>query len=244
MISELNFYPAKVLGAAGDGSKSKFPLALKIFGPGTDKRAIYALRYRAFLDIGVITPRTDALFFDRYDDLETAYTIGAFNSGVCVGSFRLTFGTGTAGSNTMPCQSVFTEVAQLEADGFANLVEFTRMVVAPELSNTSFRTTLYAALVRAGLIVAHAARADYGLISVHPDLVRFYGAMCGFRSLARSESYPGINAPAVLMGRNFRALDQKRTKQNPFFRIAPAEIASARATLFSPSTSVPEVALA
>ena len=242
MISELNFYPAKVLGSDDAGQRAKFPLALKIFGPRADKQMIYALRYRAFIDTGVITPRPDRLFSDNYDELASSYSIGAFRNGVCAGSFRLTFGSGTAGSNTMPCQSVFEEVGALQADGYTSLVEFTRMVVAPEITNTSFRATLYAALVRAGLIVAHAARADYGLISVHPGMVRFYASMCGFRSLARSESYPGINAPAVLMGRDFRALDHKRTKQNPFFKIAPAEITSARATLFP--NPAPELALA
>ena len=93
-----------------------------------------------------------------------------------------------------------------------------RMAVAPELTNTSFRTTLYASLVRAGLIIAHAGEADYGLISVNPSQVRFYEMMCGFKALARADDYPGINAPAVLMGRNFRALNARRIAQNPFFR--------------------------
>ena len=242
MISKLSFEPALVLQSAASRMPAAFPITLKIFGPGTNKQAIYALRYRAFIDMGVITPRPDALFFDAYDDLKSTFTIAAFSDGVCVGTFRLTFGNGEASSQTMPCQSVFDEVNALAQEGYNSLVEFTRMVVAPELTNTSFRTTLYASLVRAGLIIAHAARADYGLISVHPNLERFYGAMCGFRPLARAESYPGINAPTVLMGREFRALDAKRAKQNPFFKISSAEIESARATMFP--ASMTEVAMA
>ena len=239
MISQLNFEPALVLQNTPSRMPSAFPVALKIFGPGTNKQAIYALRYRAFIDIGVITSRPDALFFDCYDDLKSTFSIGAFSDGVCVGSFRLTFGNGRASNVTMPCQSVFSQIADLEAEGHKSLVEFTRMVVAPELTNTSFRTTLYAALVRAGLIIAHAAHADYGLISIHPNLVRFYAAMCGFQTMARAESYPGINAPAVLMGREFRALDEKRVKQNPFFKISPAEIESARETMFAVREAMP-----
>ena len=228
----MSFNPPLVLPRAGTKLPSSFPLDLKIFGPGTDKSAIYALRYRAFIEGGVITPREDGLFSDAYDNLDTTTTIAAFDRGTCAGTFRLTFGQGRPGAHTMPCQSIFEEVGGLGGAGYRRLVEFTRMVVAPELTNTSFRTTLYATLIRAGLIVAHAARADYGLISIHPDKVRFYEKMCGFRVMARSETYPGINAPAILLGRDFTALDDKRTRQNPFFRISPAEVAAARRIVF------------
>jgi hypothetical protein len=232
MISDLSFRPPLVLSREGAKGPAVFPLEIKIFGPGTDKRAIYALRYRAFIEAGLISQRDDALFADAYDELPTTTTIAAFDAVTCVGSFRLTFGQGNPAGDTMPCQEIFPEVGHLADGGYGRIVEFTRMVVAPELTNTSFRTTLYAALVRAGLIVAHAARADYGLISINPSQVRFYEMMCGFRELARAENYPGINAPAVLLGCDFQALDEKRTRQNPFFRLAPAEITRARSILY------------
>ena len=242
MISSLNFKPPLTLQSQGAGKAAKFPLDLKVFAPGTDKREIYALRYRAFIEVGLITARDDQLFFDDYDELPTTCTLAAFQGSDCVGSFRLTFGEGRPGGKTMPCQSIFSEVGRLEEQGFRRLVEFTRMAVAPELTNTSFRTTLYATLVRAGLIVADAGGADYGLISVNPSQVRFYEMMCGFNALARAESYPGINAPAVLLGREFQVLDQKRSKPDPFFRIAPNEITRARAQLFP--EPVAEIAVA
>ena len=230
MISCLNFKPPLVLHSKG--WKTKFPLELKVFAPGSNKRAIYALRYRAFIEAQLIAPRNDGLFFDDYDDLETTCTLAAFNGDACVGTFRLTFGEGRSGGATMPCQSIFHDVGALQAEGFHRLVEFTRMAIEPELTNTSFRTTLYATLVRAGLIVAHAARADYGLISINPSQVRFYEMMCGFKAMARAQDYPGITAPVMLMGRDFRELDAKRTKQNPFFRFAVHEVSAARALLF------------
>jgi hypothetical protein len=232
MISDLSFRPPLVLSRAGAKLSANFPLELKIFGPGTDKTAIYALRYRAFIEGGVIVPRDDGLFSDAYDDLDTTTTIAAFDRETCVGTFRLAFGQGKPGANTMPCQSIFDEVGELGASGYHRLVEFTRMVIEPELTNTSFRTTLYATLVRAGLIIAHAARVDYGLISIHPDKVRFYEMMCGFRPMARAEAYPGIIAPTVLLGRDFDALDEKRTRQNPFFKISSAEVTGARGIMF------------
>ena len=97
MISEMSFSPPLVLPRAGAKFPASFPLDLKIFGPGTDKSAIYALRYRAFIEGGVITPREDRLFCDAYDDLDTTTTIAAFDGERCAGTFRLTFGQGRPG---------------------------------------------------------------------------------------------------------------------------------------------------
>jgi Acetyltransferase (GNAT) domain len=230
MISCLSFKPPLVLQTQEASAGAAVPFDLKIFSPGTDKDEIYALRYRAFIEAGLIPARADRRFSDAYDDLDTTTTIAAFDGTACVGTFRLAFGR-EGGARTMPCQSIFAKARGLRRVGFRP-VEFTRMVVAPELTNTSFRTTLYATLVRAGLIVAHAARADFGLISINPSQVRFYEMMCGFSEMARGDDYPGITAPAVLLGRDFRALDAKRSLQNRFFKISEIEIARARALLF------------
>lgn len=232
MSLSLSFRPPLTLQTKGNGKPPKFPIDIRVFPAGSSKHDIYSLRYRAFIKDGVIVPRDDELFADAYDDLESTCSLGAYHDGVCVGTFRLAFGEGRPGVDTMPCQTGFPIVAMLEKQGFHRVVEFGRMAVEPSLTNTSFRTTLYASLVRAGLIVAKAGGADYGLISVHPKLSRFYELMCGFKVMARAESYPGINAPAVLLGRDFRILDHKRTLQNPFFHITSNEVTLARAQLF------------
>lgn len=229
MSSVLSFEPGSLLSAGQAAPRATFPLSVRVFAPNDDKRAIYALRYRAYLPLGVIAPRADELFFDDYDGLATTWTIGAFSGPSCVGSMRLTFGDGQ--SPTMPCQEVFPEVEHLSHDGHANLVEFTRLAVCPALTNTSYRATLYGALVRAGTMMAHAGEVDYALMSTHPDKTRFYTTLCGFDVIAHSENYPGINAPAVLLGRDFRALEHKRRSRNPFFRFSMSEIESARAAL-------------
>ncbi len=230
MISRLSFKPPLVLAAGTSGAGAVFPLDVKVYAPGTDKDEIYALRYRAFIDAGLILERPDARFTDAYDDLDTTTTLAAFDGSKCVGTFRLAFGAD--GTRSMPCQSIFPQARTLRQTGYTRPVEFTRLVIDPDLTNTSFRTTLYATLVRAGMIVANAARADYGLISINPSQVKFYAMMCAFREIARGDDYPGINAPAVLMGRDFRSIDAKRSLQNRFFRISEAEITRARAQLF------------
>lgn len=237
MSSVLSFEPLSLLSAIPAQVRQAFPLSIKVFGPSDEKRAIYALRYRAFRQLGVIDPRDDGLFFDRYDDLATSWSIGAFSGLACIGSMRLTFGDGQ--SPSMPCQEVFPEVETLSDRGYGNLVEFTRLAVCPSLTNTSYRATLYGALVRAGTMMAHAGDVDYALMSTHPDKTRLYTTLCGFEVIAHADDYPGINAPAVLLGRDFRALDRKRSSRNPFFSFSKSEIASARAALSS-SSCVPD----
>ncbi len=229
MSSILNFEPLSILSAVQAKVRQAFPLSINVFGPDDEKHAIYALRYRAFLQQGVIDPREDELFFDRYDDLPTTWTIGAFSDTACIGSMRLTFGDGL--SPSMPCQEVFPQVEALNNRGYSNLVEFTRLAVCPNLTNTSYRATLYGALVRAGTMMALAGNVDYALMSTHPDKTRLYTTLCGFDVIAQAEDYPGINAPAVLLGRDFRALDRKRSSRNPFFSFTVSELASARAAL-------------
>jgi hypothetical protein len=232
MTLSLNFKPPLTLQTSSEKKPSKFPIDIRIFSSNSDKRDIYRLRYRAFIKDGVIERRDDGMFNDAYDGLASTCTLGAYQGETCVGTFRLAFADGRAAKATMPCQELFGEVAGLQDQGYVRLVEFGRMVVEPTMLNTSFRTTLYATMVRAGMIVAEAGNVDYGLISVHPKLARFYEMMCGFRAMARAESYPGINAPAVLLGRDFGGLNQKRSKQNSFFRISAGEIAQARSELF------------
>ena len=138
MISELSFSPPLVLSRVGAKLPANFPLDLKIFGPGTDKTAIYALRYRAFIQSGVITPREDRLFSDAYDDLDTTTTIAAFDGATCAGTFRLTFGQGRPGAHTMPCQSIFGEVGGLGAAGYQQLVaKSARQFIRRSISSSS-----------------------------------------------------------------------------------------------------------
>jgi N-acyl-L-homoserine lactone synthetase len=243
MSSNLTFTPSLILDDGQGRTNARFPLELKVFTQGSAKRDIYALRYRAYMENEYIAPRNDGLFFDEFDELDTSYTIGAFDNAACVGSLRLTFGEGrVVGSNTMPCQEIFPEIGLLESRGFGRIVEFTRMAVEPELTNTSFKTTLYATLIRAGMILAHANRADYGVICVHPEKAKFYQMIAGFKPMAEADNYPGINAAATLLGREFRALNSKGARQNPFFRVTPVEIERARKSLFAHDDQIAAVA--
>lgn len=204
------------------------PISLRVFSNTTDRQEIYRLRYRAYLESKLIEPSPGESFSDTYDALQTSKTLGAFYNGVCVGSVRLAFGTGGSRTATMPCQSIFGDVAQVASAKSGTLVEFTRMVVDPAITNNSMRSTLYGAIVRGGMVVCNAGQADFALIAVMPKMTAFYRMMCGFNVLAEPRPYPGISEETNLMGRSFKALDDRRSGRNRFFNITPLEVDAVR----------------
>ena len=232
MIAELAFQPGLILDSSAGDAARNFPISLKTLGPGADKRDVYALRYRSFHAAGWIGPQTLEQFHDSFDELGSSLSIAAYQGETVVGTIRLTFGGEGLGTSTMPSQANFpAEIARLQALGNRRLVEFTRLAVEPGIGNTSFRTTLYGTLVRAGTVVALAGEVDYAVIAVHEKLARVYRFLAGFEELARSASYGDIAEPTHLLGRDFQALNSRRRLRNAFFRITPQDVATARVAL-------------
>ena len=232
LTTDMVFRPPLVLDSnAGDAAKN-FPIGLRIYSAISDRTDINRLRYRAFRDAGWIPENADREFVDRYDDLPSTYAIGAFHAGACIGSLRLAFGGAGQPHHAMPCEAQFSdEIGRVNPDRRLRLVEFSRMAVEPSLTNRSFRTTLYASLVRAGLILATADRTDVALIAVHRRVSPFYQAMCGFKVLGRSDTYADIEEPTDLLVLRFSEIEKRRHRVNAFFAFSPQEIEAARQVL-------------
>ena len=232
MTEAMTFHPPLVLDSNAGNAPKNFPISLRIYASTSDQSELYGLRYRAFRRAGWITENPRGEFADRYDSLPSTLAVGAFHNGACIGSLRLAFG-GKGLANAMPCEEQFGDaVRQLVDGGSLRLVEFSRMAVDPDLANSSFRTTLYASLVRAGFILGHAGDTQSALIAVHQRTSPFYRAMCGFRIIGASEDYAEISEPTHFLARDFEALDARRRQRNAFFTVSAAEIEAARATLF------------
>jgi N-acyl-L-homoserine lactone synthetase len=231
----MTFRPPLVLDTNGGDADKNFPISLKIYSSTADKSELYRLRYRAFNAAGWIGDNEAGALSDGYDVLPSTFAIGAFHNEQCIGTLRLALG-GAAASGLMPCEELFSqEIAALIADGNDRLVEFSRMAVEPSLTNNSFRTTLYASLVRAGFILTHAADIDTVVVAVHRRFSMFYQAMCGFKVLAKSDAYGDISEPTHFLGREMHELDARRRLRNAFFIFTRDEIERARHTLAAAS---------
>ncbi len=226
------FQPPRVLDN-NDGDPAKnFPISLHIYSSNSDMAELHRLRYRAFLAAGWIKENDAGMLSDRFDGLGTTVAVGAFHNGACIGALRLAFGGGHAPPHSMPCEDEFSdEVHALIAQGGARLVEFSRRAVEPALSNRSFRTTLYASLVRAGMILTTASHVDVALVAVHKNVSPFYQAMCGFEVLGTSASYAEIDEPTEFLALKAHALEERRRQRSGFFAFSQEEIAAAENTL-------------
>lgn len=232
MTSVLLFHPPLLLESGGEDPAKNFPITLRVLSSKCDKTELYRLRYRAFLTAGWIKEDAKGEFVDQYDHIASSFSIGAFHNDKCIGSLRLAFGGAGALPKSMPCEVPFgDEILSLAASGHRRFIEFSRMAVEPELTNNSFRTTLYGSLVRAGFISSYAGGADMALIAVHEKFSPFYQRMCGFRVLGASQSYADIREPTHLLGREMNALDDHRRQRNTFFEFSRDEVESARCVL-------------
>lgn len=228
----MTFQPPLVLDNNNGDTAKNFPISLDIYSSRSDLTELHRLRYRAFLAAGWIKENDTGMLSDRFDELETTVTVGAFHKGACIGALRLAFGGAHAPPFSMPCEDEFSqEVGALLAQGEQRLVEFSRMAVEPTLSNRSFRTTLYASLIRAGMILTTASHVDVALAAVHKNVSPFYQSMCGFKVLGTSASYAEISEPTEFLALTSRALDERRKQRSGFFAFSPEEIASAESTL-------------
>lgn len=228
MTTELLFHPPLVLDSNNGNAHKNYPISIRVYASTSQQSDIRHLRYRAFRDGGYIPEHASEQFVDRYDGLPSTYAIGAYHAEDCVGTLRLAFGERDRQRQSMPCEAVFPkEVSGLDPDRRSTMVEFSRMAVEPSLANRSFRTTLYASLVRAGLILSTAARTDIVLIAVHPRVSRFYQMMCGFEIIGHSASYGEIAEETDLLALRFGDADRRRRRSNAFFGISAQEVEAA-----------------
>lgn len=229
MTSSMMFQPPLVLDSNNGNALKNFPITLRIYSATSDKQDLYRLRYRAFRHAGWIEESPSEEFIDRYDGLASTFAVGAFHGGACAGTLRLALGGAGEAPHSMPCEEQFSsEILKLSALRPQRLIEFSRMAVEPLTINTSFKTTLYASLVRAGFLLTYAADVQIALIAVHKKTSPFYQAMCGFKVLGESASYAGIAEPTHFLGREVRALDERRQGRNAFFSFSQEEVDRAR----------------
>lgn len=237
-METITFRPQQA--AALPGSK-KFPFELRVLARDTDRSDVFALRYRAYRDAWCIPLDAKEQYSDLYDELDSTVALAAYDAGICVGTLRVNFSHSWQSSTTLPCSAIYPLVAGVKAKAGGTLVEMSRLAIDPSITNTSYRTTLYASLVRAGFIAAQAANVAMILVATKADWVRFYQYMLGFKTIGEPGIYPPVNVPVALLGGSFGDAQKHQRAQNAFFKITDDEIASMTAALAS-ALSVPAVA--
>ena len=199
-----------------------------------DRQACFALRLRAY---AVYLPPNEipanGLYTDPFDDLATTLVMGAYDAGRLVASMRLCFSRAWDSTLTLPCAPYYPELETIKSSSSGALMEVSRVAIDPAITNTSYRTTLYASLVRLGLIAANAADVSTILIATQAASEKFYRYMLGLERIGEPAFYPPGDFKISLLG---GAMEQARLRQkcqNSFFGVSDDEVARMRQALAS-----------
>lgn len=195
-------------------------------------REALRLRGRAYTAIGYDIEKADGEYSDRFDELPTTVLLGAYDQDRLVGSVRLCFSLPQSLS-TLPCAAYYAALKDMHRTQSHGFVEVSRLSIEPDLNNMSYRTTLYAFLVRASLTAALAAGVSMLLIATRPDWVRFYRYMLGFQQIGEPALYPPGDFKITLLGGSLEQARMRQRLQNRFFKINDEEIASMKTAITS-----------
>ena len=236
MSNPIAFRPLQKRGItpAGVLTGADFPFQIRVVSSQAERADAFALRYRAYRELGYIEESADTSFADKNDALDSTVIFAAYQDNVCIGTLRVSFShAGEAHHDvpTLPCAPYYPEVADLKRAALGSLVEMSRLAIDPAFTSTSFRTTLFAALVRAGFLAAQAAEVSTILIATKPEFARFYQYMLGFKVVGQPAAYPPGDHRIVLLAGSFSQAELRQSAQNAFFKITPEEIASMKAAL-------------
>jgi N-acyl-L-homoserine lactone synthetase len=211
-------------GGSWHGDAKSFEL--RILDGKTEKREALLLRGRAYSAIGYDIEQAGEEYTDHFDALPTTVLLGAYDGERLVGCVRLCFSHARQALSTLPCAAYYPALKDVHRQQAHGLVEVSRLSIEPGLNNMSYRTTLYAFLVRAALTAAMAAGVSMLLIATRPDWVKFYRYMLGFQQVGEPALYPPGDFKITLLGGSLEQAQMRQRLQNRFFKITSEEIVS------------------
>ena len=205
-----------------------------------DIRDALRLRYRAYQSMGYGVERDDGEYRDEFDSLPSTILLGAYDNGRLVGALRLCLSQPWQSLASLPCGAYYPGLKNVKTAARGALVEISRLSIEPDLSNTSYRTTLYGYMVRAAYTAARAVGASTILVATRPDWVRFYKYMLGFEQVGQPEFYPPGDFKITLLAGKIEEASARQRLQNRFFAISDQEVADMRAAIAPALLRAPE----
>jgi N-acyl-L-homoserine lactone synthetase len=199
---------------------------LRVLNGEAEVRDAVVLRHRAYAALGYELEDSSGECADRFDELSTTVLFGAHDHGRLVGAMRLCFSHPWHPISTLPCASHYPALKDVKREQSGGLVEISRLSIEPDISNTSYRTTLYAFMVRAAFTAAQAASVSMILIAAKPDSVRFYQYMLGFEPIGMPAPYPPADFKITLLGGSLELARTRQRLRNCFFKTTDEEVAS------------------
>jgi hypothetical protein len=180
-----------------------------------ERDSIYLLRYRAYLQGGLISPSESRRVSDRYDDAPNVWIFGIFVDGELCGSFRLH--VLTSEWRMSYTTELFGDVLHPRLDRGEVFVDPARFVADPEKAQR-FPELPYLT-VRLAYMACEHFNADTGLAMVRTDHQAFYRRVFLSETITEPRPFPGWDTKkVVLMASDFRNVREKILARFPIMR--------------------------
>ena len=175
-----------------------------------------AVRYAALLGRSEIAVNEERAFGDAYDTALNALTFVLSRNRRVLGSTRS--GVSSASRHwPLPAMEAFEREIRTTIGVDSTIVEASLTVVAPD-SPLDPKTALFH-LFKAHMVHCAAENADWLLVAVRDTQIGFYRRMFNMEILSGKEKYPGLAAPRVLMGLDYRAQAPLLFKRMPVLAV-------------------------
>jgi hypothetical protein len=184
-----------------------------------ERDRICSLRYRAYLNGGLIPPSEAERVYDPYDDAPNAWTIGIYVDGELCSSIRLH--VLTSEWRMSHAAELFGEVLHPRLDRGEVFVDPSRLAADPEKARR-FPELPYLT-VRLAYMACEYFNADTGLALVRAEHQAFYRRVFLQETIAEPRPIPIILQKVALMACDFRALREKVLTRFPIMRSTSAE---------------------
>jgi hypothetical protein len=190
-----------------------------------ERDAIYAMRYRAYLHGGLISPSRSMRIVDSYDDAPNAWIFGIYVDGELCSAIRLH--VLTSEWRMSYSTELFGDILHDRLDRGEVFIDPARFSADPEKSQR-FPELPYLTL-RLAYLACEYFNADTGLAMVRTDHHAFYRRVFLHQTLSEPRAFPGWHSmKVVLMASDFRSFGETVLARFPIMRSTPAE----RRTLF------------
>lgn len=201
-----------------------------------DKEQLYAMRYRAYLNGGLILPSESERVTDPYDDAPNAWTFGIDIDGELCSSVRLH--VLTPDQRMSFATELFGDVLHPRLDRGEVIIDPARFVADPEKAQRY--PELPYLTVRLPYMACEYFNADTGLAQVRAEHQAFYRRVFLQQPISEPRAFPNVLKKVALMACDFRAVREPVMTRFPIMRSTDSE----RRKLFERADSlVPDVAV-
>lgn len=203
---------------------------MRVLGRHEDRSSLLDLRRAAFQRAGRLSKRGVAAYIeDPCDSAAQTLHVVALHDEALWGAMRVTLKGWTDAVTVLPCAAYFPAIRSAGLRKLS-IAEMSHLVTDPQLGETA-GAIIHAALLRAALLAAQAARIAMLVTATTAERAAFYGRLLRFHPIGAPTPYPPGNVPSILTGGSMVGAAGRGIARHAFFVTAEDEVASMKSQI-------------